>query len=59
MLSSCMKPFATNKRGLRVTKAGKAYSQHAASLQVHFLELTALIKKDLSERLQEAGQKDR
>lgn len=55
MLSSCMKPFATNKRGLRVTKAGKAYSQHAASLQVHFLELTALIKKDLSERLQEAG----
>jgi len=32
LLSSCMKPFATNSVGKKITKAGKEYLQHAASL---------------------------
>ena len=58
LLSSCMKPYGTSKRGTRITKAGKAYLQHAASLQVHFLALTSLIKNGLSERLVEAREID-
>ena len=46
-----MKPFATNAQGKKVQKAGKEYLQHAASLQVHFLELTAMIKRGLRARL--------
>jgi len=52
LLSSCMKPYATNSQGKRVTKAGKEYLQHAASFQVHFLQVTALIKRGLRARLE-------
>ena len=53
LLSSCMKPFATNQQGKKVTKAGKEYLQHAACMQVHFLEVTALIKRGLRDRLEQ------
>ena len=52
LLSSCMKPFATTSQNKRVTKAGKEYLQHAASMQVHFLEVTAMIKRGLRARLE-------
>ena len=43
-----MKPYGINKKGEKVSKAGKEYFQHAASLQIHFFELTALIKHRLN-----------
>ena len=44
LLSSCMKPVAETKQRQKISQAGKEYFQHAASLQLHFFELTALIK---------------
>ena len=32
LLSSCMKPYAINQQGKKITKAGKEYLQHAASM---------------------------
>jgi hypothetical protein len=52
LLSSCMKPYTVAKSGNKVSMAGKEYFQHAASFQVHFFELTALVKHRLNkERL--------
>ena len=48
-----MKPYQTTNLGKKVSKAGKAYLQHAASLQVHFLEVTAMVKKELRQKLHE------
>ena len=53
-----MKPFATNQQGKKVTKAGKEYLQHAACMQVHFLEVTALIKRGLRDRLEQRAEPD-
>lgn len=51
LLSSCMKPFAVTRLDKQVSTADKEYFNHAASLQVHFLEVTAMIKKSLYQRL--------
>lgn len=51
LLSSCMKPYAVDRQGKKITKAGKEYLQHAASMQVRFLEVTSLVKRGLRERL--------
>ena len=47
LMSSCIRPYATNAVGKKVTKAGKEYLQHAASLNVRFLEVTSMIKVGL------------
>lgn len=47
LLSSCIRPYATNALGKKVTKAGKEYLQHAASLNVRFFQVTAMIKSGL------------
>ena len=41
-----------------MTKAGKEYLQHAACMQVHFLEVTALIKRGLRDRLEQRTEPD-
>lgn len=56
LLSSCVKPFAISRAGKSVSVAGKEFFQHAASLQVHFYELTALVKHLLGSRRQPVSQ---
>ena len=59
LLGSCMKPFATNALGKKVTRAGREYLQHAASLKVHFFEVTSLIKNGLKKRFEHQSETER